>query len=432
VIPLLSVRKQQSCTGKGPKKKVIISKADNIKDDMVEHAVNSTLRARKNHNLVVDPYQCVMKQRLAEFLRCTIRYHKFRASYFDDETKEWLLQCVVDAGLKGKYVDGDLHLERPADLRPANINGMIPVQRKDLPLKENSPQDEIAGPIELEEASTQVKLTSFALEEEDDLDDDTIWDDNVGTETYASSCDLGTSVETIGRSWICCPVDQSVRVQLDVGFDEYVKVNFVVNKLPKRQRSRKMDEILDDLSSNSTDESVKVTMTTIDGHVSIGLETCCNGPPVRGLLAELATVAEESHDEEENGLPHPSLLANDLHERNAEILRLVFLDLFDSMEKLQDTDSFRGEIEIDPTEYVVPVSWVRQQVRDIARHLFLEIIVHNKRRRAMKIRIRKRARSVPALPLLHKRWCSGSKTAIATMSGSTTDRTTQRDKQINT
>jgi len=106
----------------------------------------------------------------------------------------------------------------------------------------------------------------------------------------------------------------------------------------------------------------------------------------------LTTVTEEECREDDNDILHPPLIPNGLHERNAEILKQVFLDLFDVMEKLQDTDSFRGEIEIDPTEYVVPVSWVRQQVRDIARHLFLEIVVHNKRRRAMKIRIRKRAR----------------------------------------
>lgn len=378
---------------------MIISKADNIKDDMVEHAVNSTLRARKTHNLVVDPYQCVMKQRLAEFLRCTIRYHKFRASYFDDETKDWLLRCVLEAGLKGKYVDGDLHLERPADLRPAPINnGKIQNPRKELPLVAGSPIDDVVGVLELEEPpqATTSKLMSYALEDEDYLDDDDLWGDANGTETCVSSCgEMGTSYETsyVQRCLTALPVVDAVKVQLDVGPDDSVRVNFVVIKVPPKkqtQRNRKAEEPLDDLGPVSVDASVKVTLTAVGDYVSVGLESCCSAPPMRGLLAELTTVTEEGSPD--NGIPHPALISNGLHERNAEILKHVFLDLFDVMEKLQDTDSFRGEIEIDPTEYVVPVSWVRQQVRDIARHLFLEIVVHNKRRRAMKIRIRKRAR----------------------------------------
>ena len=390
------------CLGKGPKKKVIISKADNIKDDMVEHAVNSTLRARKAHNLVVEPYQCVMKQRLAEFLRCTIRYHKFRASYFDDETKDWLLRCVLEAGLKGKYVDGDLHLERPADLRPISLeeNGVLSGQRKELPLVSGSPIEDfsVVGHLEIEEHGTarqETKLASYSPEEEEDLEEEDPWGDVNGTETCASSYgELGTSYETsyIHR-YVQSPSCDSVKVQMDVTSDGYVKLNCIVLKLPpKKQTPRRSKSEELDLTAFGKEESVKVSLTTTDGYVSLRLEPSGGSCMSRGLLSELTTVAEEESRDEDTGRSHHTLLSNGLYERNAEILKRVFLDLFDAMEKLQDTDSFRGEIEIDPTEYVVPVSWVRQQVRDIARHLFLEIVANNKRRRAMKIRIRKRAR----------------------------------------
>ena len=405
---------------------MIISKADNIKDDMVEHAVNSTLRARKTHNLVVDPYQCVMKQRLAEFLRCTIRYHKFRASYFDDETKEWLLRCVLEAGLKGKYVNGDLHLERPADLRPVSFaNTEVQGPRKELPLVANSPTTDdlaVVGHFELEEPPQEhipggggggaSKLMSYALDDDEDLDDDDLSADANGTETCASSCgELGTSYEMSNTIQHCLAsmttAPENIKVQMDIGSDDAIKVHFIVINAHQQQqqqqqqgkrslqhRSRKGDDALDDLGIEpESSENVRVTLTPMGEHVSVGMEVACvNGNAVkRGLLAELTTVTEE-RSEDDGMIPHAPLIANGLHERNAEILKLVFLDLFDSMEKLQDTDSFRGEIEIDPTEYVVPVPWVRQQIRDIARHLFLEIVQPSKRRRAMKIRIRKRAR----------------------------------------
>lgn len=389
---------------------------------MVEHAVNSTLRARKTHNLVVDPYQCVMKQRLTEFLRCSIRYHKFRASYFDDETKEWLLHCVLEAGLKGKYVDGDLHLERPADLRPISISkppaNKIKIQDYEPPIVAESSPDEVVGPLELGEPSIESpanELMSFALDDDEDLDEEDFSGDANGTETCVSSCgELGTSYEMsfVQRCLATFPSMDFVKLQLDVGSEGCVRLHLVVIKSPSKKipfKSRR-EELVEDLHSDSTDEAVKVTLTTTGENISIGLESCCPTPPARGLLAELATVEEETHDEE--CIHRPPLISDGLHIRNAEILKHVFLDLFNVMERLQDTDSFRGEIEIDPTEYVVPVSWVRQQVRDIARHLFLEIVVHNKRRRAMKIRIRKRARSVLFPSQFEKNCVSDLKTRI--------------------
>eukprot|EP00210_Caulerpa_lentillifera_P003397 g3241.t1 len=448
--------------GKGPKKKIIISKANNIKEDMVEHAVNSTLRARKTHNQVVDPYSCIIKQRLAEFLRCAIRFHKFRASYFDDEIKDWLMQCVVEAGLKGKFVDGDLQLERPADLRPMIVMESphvgipatleAPNPRKDLlpmtpiippPPPEPLPSDDLAilGPLELEEQSGRVVvLDSIQVTKEDTPDEDEdeeLWCEGTEIETCLSSCgELGTSYEHSYRnrgvisnhaacnsnSGVSNSVLEFVKVHFEVVDESKIKLHLMVMRSTRRSSTRQRvtrEEI--DLHPIPIPETIRLSISVLDGQVCVSLDVRSGLVPSRGLLAELGTVDEEGRDgtslQEENeendkililpkshggdsgiGIPSQqatssaSMLTNGLHNRNAEILRLVFLDLFDTMEKLQDTDSFRGEIEIDPTEYVVPVSWVRQQVRDIARHLVLEIVVPNKRKRPMKIRIRKRAR----------------------------------------
>lgn len=446
--------------GKGPKKKIIISKANNIKEDMVEHAVNSTLRARKTHNLVVDPYSCIIKQRLSEFLRCAIRFHKFRASYFDDEIKKWLMQCVVEAGLKGKFVDGDLQLERPADLRPMMLlesHGRIPTSlevpnpRKDIipmtpvhpppppppppPQLETLPSDDlnIVGPLELEDQPVVgTVLESIPAPKEDtpdEEDDEELWCEGTENETCLSSCgELGTSYEASYRNRgllssmtsfasLSGGTSNSVMEFVKVHFETLeskIKLHLTVMRSTRRS-STKQRVHKEEPESSPFPETINLTLSVLGDHVSATLDVCNGGfVPTKGLLAELGTVDEEVKEVEETEelliLPQPpgedpgptigpqqstsstSLLTSGLHIRNAEILRLVFLDLFDAMEKLQDTDSFRGEIEIDPTEYVVPVSWVRQQVRDIARHLVLEIVVPNKRKRPMKIRIRKRAR----------------------------------------
>lgn len=457
---MLAVREMGLFRGDGPKKKLLISKDSDIKEALVEHAVNSTLRARKNQSTIIDPYECVVKQRLREFLKCSLRYHIFHAATFRTDIKEWVMKCVKNAGLNGEFMGcGDLRVERTLDfINPALSNSIHANGCQGLPNTGLAPQcvqltvgnsQEILVPAGESDAEANGSTKGEGCEDtngsaggdvdvegEEELHSDS--DDHEGREVgesereertpsncEASSCSESTALPTtsldatlssVNSGTAVVPADSVLCKGEDAAIAPSTREGLLEgnNKLSPDQ-DRGIDNVHMDssvqLTTQCNDEKVCIVLrvvnssqgSTMKGTISpnvVKSDSACQTTKGAAVLSS-ARKSEELHapakfrkaQEVPIASPagSPSKMNPEQHQRNAEILRQVFFDLFQRLEDLKQSDYVVGEVQIDPTEFVVPVAWVRQQVRDIARNLFLEVVPANgKKRRAMKIRVRKR------------------------------------------
>ncbi|GMH35557.1 hypothetical protein BSKO_03425 [Bryopsis sp. KO-2023] len=457
--------------GDGPKKKLLISKDSDIKEALVEHAVNSTLRARKNQSTIIDPYDCVVKQRLREFLKCSLRYHVFHAAAFRKEIKDWVFKCVEEVGLGGEFMDsGDLRVERSADFRPPpsmTINGChrIPYsafvcsqdvfkvveapeivcqngvvgEAEKLVLVEQEEDDQGTGNGDSQQEDAPVTdpeelLSSDELEEvvrteggSSDVDEK-----SPSVNEASSSSEVTTipssSLDVIGASMdsdlplrgveflengvedveTCGGSSESPRLPLDAPVVDSTELGTSTSNGVGGEDASNWEGVRVVIqcegnrvamsltySNGQRSEKTQIRRPDILGadytnrvFQDVGLFPTASGQPEELLTP---TIRKPPQEITIPAAGSPSKMNPEQHQRNAEILRHVFFDLFRRLEELKESECIMGEVQIDPTEFVVPVAWVRQQVRDIARNLFLEVVPMNgKKRRAMKIRVRKR------------------------------------------
>lgn len=457
---MLAVREMGLFRGDGPKKKLLISKDSDIKEALVEHAVNSTLRARKNQSTIIDPYECVVKQRLREFLKCSLRYHVFHAATFRTDIKDWVMKCVKNAGLNGEFMEcGDLRVERSLDFTnpplPNSVHGngcqgltntglatqctqltignsqeiLVPAGESDAEASGSVKQegcDEVNGSAcgdadaegedNLPSGSDDVEAREVGESEREERTPSICEASSCSESTMFPSTSLDAALSSVNSgpfvgqsgSILCkgedaatapptgkCLVESSSKLNADqdrgsdkAQMDGSVRLTVqyndggvsivlrVVNSIQGgNMKSSVFPSVVKDDSANKAAKSAGVLCSARKGEE---LHT-----PTKFRKAQEVPITSPTGS--------PSKMNPEQHQRNAEILRQVFFDLFQRLEDLKQSDYVVGEVQIDPTEFVVPVAWVRQQVRDIARNLFLEVVPANgKKRRAMKIRVRKR------------------------------------------
>ena len=490
---------------KGPKRKLIISKEGNLKEDMVEHAVNSTLKVRKQKT-PIDPMHCVVKQRLREFLKCSLRVHVFRTANFRTEVKHWIAGAIESLALHVVWLDnGNLQIEVPTSLDRQAVQAHLSeklsgIVRLDTPadgvskIMEDSAQDGLPAmsmrglegePLvehALEVAPWDAELVAYVEPELDEEESDI--EHNSGAESDGHGGD-GVDEAVLGQDLAALKDQENMHVPAECGASvsttdghqseqrQCCIVQLVANQdksntmsVSERQRQSAIQRVATSQFDNTSeyqqhsssytnvdlgalvsdcgqsDERVKVELQY--GNCSVSVKVLVFSGNMRGQLSAEFHNRQEvfaSSDkasccarEEQNagsysttpeatrdnlnaaestvcpGMPSVSSTSckqvqscrfscssdagsgwhslSEENQLNADILRGVFYDLFDELSMFRQSGD--PVAVIDPTDYVVPVGWVRQQVRDIARSLGLVVEKPLTAKRQMKVRVLRR------------------------------------------
>eukprot|EP00803_Ostreobium_quekettii_P006500 evm.model.scf_2042.1 EVM.evm.TU.scf_2042.1 scf_2042:14397-18281(-) len=401
--------------GKGPKRKLIISKDGNLKEDMVEHAVNSTLKVRRPKT-PIDPMYCVVKQRLREFLKCSLRLHIFHTSKFEPEVKAWIASVIEGLDLQLLWLeDGNLRIEVPPSMDRHAVQACLTaelagVERSPNGLQAFGQQEEpqILG----QDEDNNSWPAEFGARKEHDVDEEESDEvhhscgESVGHKEehagpIASDEQCTGQAEEYASLQLVAKTDNRIVVKIKTGHRKAVPehCNGAITEHKEHSLGRPsawtaLDHVQDELEPQGSAVLAKLSLccAASDDAKPIGNgEVHADRPaPVAKFAGSTGDMAAQPGGVADKSDSSPRWRGSSEDTRlNADILRGVLYDLFDELSAFRQSKD--PEAVIDPTAYVVPVGWVRQQVRDIARALSLAVEKPSTTKRQMKMRVWRRA-----------------------------------------